>query len=145
MEQPTNVVTFPKLPTGTHFELKTRVVQLLPKFNGLATEDPIQYLDEFLEVCTSMKPSDITDEQMRLRAFTFSLKDLARDWYHSLAPGSVNTWVDLKKAFLQKFFPTIKANQLKKKLCNIEQYTDETLYDYFERFKKLIKMCPYHG
>ena len=114
--QQTNAVTFPALPSGTGFELKTGVVQLLPKFSGLATEDPIQHLDEFLEVCSSMKPSDITDEQMRLRAFAFSLKDLARDWYHSLVPGSVNTWVDLKKAFLQKFFPIIKENQLKKKI-----------------------------
>lgn len=139
--QQTNAVTFPALPSGTRFELKTGVVQLLLKFSGLATKDPIQHLDEFLEVCSSMKPSDITDEQMRLRAFAFSLKDLARDWYHSLASGSVNTWVDLKKASLQKFFPTIKGNQLKNKLCNIEQYADETLYEYFERFKKLIKMC----
>ena len=54
-------------------------------------------------------------------------------------------WVDFKKAFLQKFFPTIKSNQLKKKICNIEQYADEMLYDYFERIKKLLKMCPYHG
>ena len=145
LEQQTNAVTFPALPSGTRFELKTGVVQLLPKFSGLATEDPIQHLDEFLEVCASMKPSDITDDQMRLRVFAFSLKDLARDWYHSLAPGSVTTWVELKKAFLQKFFPAIKSNQLKKKICNIEQYADETLYDYFERFKKLIKMCPYHG
>ena len=107
LEQPTIVVMFPALPTGTRFELKTGVVQLLPKFSGLATEDPIQHLDEFLEVCSSMKPSDITDEQMRLRAFAFSLKDLARDWYHSLAPGSVNTWVNLKKEFLQKFSPPL--------------------------------------
>ena len=91
LEQQTNVVKFPELPSGTRFELKTRVVQLLPKFSGLATEDLIQHLDTFLEVCASMKPLDITDDQMRLRAFAFSLKDLARDWYHSLAPRSVST------------------------------------------------------
>ena len=39
----------------------------------------------------------------------------------------------------------MKSNQLKKKICNIEQYANETLYDYLERFMMFIKMCPYHG
>ena len=62
-----------------------------------------------------------------------------------MALDSVTTWDGLKKLFLQKFFPAIKSNQLKNKICNIEQYADETLYDYFKRFKKLIKIFPYHG
>ena len=41
LEQQTNTMTFSALPSGTRFELKTGVVQLLPKFSRLATEDPI--------------------------------------------------------------------------------------------------------
>ncbi len=92
-----------------------------------------------------MWPSDITEDQMRLRVFSFSLKESAKDWYHSLPPGSVTTWVNLKKVFLDKYFPTTKSNQLKKKICNVEQMSNESLYDYYERFKKLVKSCPYHG
>src|SRR6185295_4432204 len=73
------------------------------------------------------------------------LKESAKDWYHTLAPGSITTWVELKKAFLEKYFPATKSNQLKKKISNIEQFADESLYDYYERFKKLVKPCPYHG
>ena len=51
----------------------------------------------------------------------------------------------MKKAFLEKYFPATKSNQLKKKISNIEQFADESLYDYYERFKKLVKACPYHG
>ena len=53
--------------------------------------------------------------------------------------------MNLKKLFLDKYFPAIKSNQLKKKICNIEQLPNESLYEYFERFKKLVKSCPYHG
>ena len=84
LNQPTRAVQFSALGDGVKIELKTGVVHLLPKFNGTPLEDPIQHLDEFLDVCTSMCPSDITEEQMRLRAFSFSLKESAKDRYHSL-------------------------------------------------------------
>ena len=82
---------------------------------------------------------------MKLRSFSFSLKDVGKDLYHTLAPGSTMNWVDMKKLFLTKYFPTIKSNALKKQVCNIEHEGNESLYDYLERFKKLIKTCPYHG
>ena len=145
LEQQNRAVTFPALADGQRFELKTGVVNLLPKFSGSALEDPIQHLDEFVEVCTSLRPTDISEEQMKMRSFSFSLKESAKDWYHTLAPGSITTWVALKKAFLEKYFPATKSNQLKKKISNIEQFADESLYDYYERFKKLVKACPYHG
>ena len=34
---------------------------------------------------------------------------------------------------------------LKKQICNIEQSDEESLYDYYERFKKLLANYPYHG
>ena len=69
----------------------------------------------------------------------------ADDWYYSLPTGSINTWADLHKAFLEKFFPAKKENTLKKAISNIEQEEDEILYDYNERFKKLCANCPFHG
>ena len=139
LAQQNRAVTFPALEDGQRFELKTGVVNLLPKFYGSALEDPIQHLNEFVEVCTSLRPTDISEDQMKMRSFSFSLKESAKDWYHTLAPGSITTWVALKKAFLKKYFPATKSNQLKKKISNIEQFADESLYDYYERFKKLVK------
>jgi hypothetical protein len=51
----------------------------------------------------------------------------------------------MKQAFLEKYFLTTKLNSLKKSLSNIEQQAGETLYDYYERFKRLCSSCPYHG
>ena len=50
-------VTFPTLDATTTFELKSRLIHLLPTFHGLAGEDPHKHLKELHVVCTSMKPT----------------------------------------------------------------------------------------
>ena len=71
--------TFPTLDAATTFELKSGLINLLPTFHGLAGEDPHKHLKELHVVCTSMKPKGVTEDQIKLRAFMFSLKDLAKD------------------------------------------------------------------
>ncbi|KAK4389865.1 hypothetical protein Sango_2323500 [Sesamum angolense] len=60
-------------------------------------EDPHKHLKEFQVVCSGMKPSGLTDEQLHLRAFPFSLKDKAKDWLYYLPSGSIQTWADMKQ------------------------------------------------
>ena len=72
-------ITFPILDAATTFELKSGLIHLLPTFHGLAGEDPHKHLKELHVVCTSMKPMGVTEEQIKLRAFPSSLKDLAKD------------------------------------------------------------------
>ena len=66
-------ITFPTLDATTTFELKSRLIHLLPTFHGLASEDPYKHLKEIHVVCTSMKPTAVTEDQIKLRAFLFSL------------------------------------------------------------------------
>ena len=61
------------------FELKSGMIHLLPSFHCLLGEDPNKHLKEFLVVCSSMKPSGITEEQVKLRNFPFSLKTPLRN------------------------------------------------------------------
>ena len=80
-----------------------------------------------------------------MRAFPFTLKDSADEWFYYLPKGSIGTWAILQKAFLDKYFPPKKANSLKKAISNIEQERTKTLYEYHERFKRLCSSCPFHG
>ncbi|XP_071917076.1 uncharacterized protein [Coffea arabica] len=73
-------ITFPALNDNIPFELKSGLIQLLPSFHGLPGEEPYKHLQEFDVVCNSMKPPGITEEQIKMRAFPFSLKDSAKDW-----------------------------------------------------------------
>src|ERR1044071_1831042 len=141
-EQPL-AVRVPALGNGVNFELKSDVINLLPKFSRLAGEDPIMHLSEFHDVCMGTKPSNVTEEQIKMRAFGFTLRDAARAWYYHLPTGTIDTWAKLHKAFLNKYFPAKKENALKKAIANIEQADDETLYDYCERFKRLTVSCPF--
>ncbi|XP_071926201.1 uncharacterized protein [Coffea arabica] len=137
-------ITFPALAENTAFELKSGLIQLLPSFHGLSGEEPHKHVKEFEVVCSSMKPPGITEEQIRLRVFSFSLKDAAKDWLYYLPAGSITTWAQLKKKFLEKFFPASRAASLKKEICGIKQYPGESLYEYWERFNKLCTRCPQH-
>ena len=91
-----------------------------------------------------MRPQGISEEHIKLRAFPFSLQDAAKDWLYYLQPGSVTSWNDLKKLFLEKFFPASRAAAIRKENCGIRQFDKETLYEYWERFKKLCASCPHH-
>ena len=63
-------VTFPTLDATTNFELNFGLMHLLPTFHGLASEDPHKHLKELHTVCTSMKPTGVTEDQMKLRVFS---------------------------------------------------------------------------
>ena len=97
-------ITFPTLDATTTFELKSGLIHLLPTFHGLAGEDPHKHLKELHVVCTSMKPTGVTKDQIKLRAFPFSLKDSAKYWLYYLPSGSIKTWNEMKKLFLEKYF-----------------------------------------
>ena len=73
-------IQYPQLTVP--FELKSGLIHLLPTFRGLAGEDPHKHLKEFHVVCSTMKPREVTEEQIKLRAFPFSLVDKAKDWLY---------------------------------------------------------------
>ncbi|CAN6700796.1 unnamed protein product [Malus baccata var. baccata] len=79
-----------------------------------------------------------------MKAFPFSLMDKAKDWLYELAPGTVTSWESMKRAFLEKFFPTSRIILLRKKISGIQQEEGESFPTYYERFKSLVASCPQH-
>ncbi|XP_020555064.1 uncharacterized protein LOC105178691 [Sesamum indicum] len=126
------------------FELKSGLIHLLPTFRGLAGEDPHKHLKEFHVVCSGMRPQGISEEQVKLRAFPFSLADQAKDWLYLLPSGSITRWNDLKKHFLEKYFPASRATTIRKEISGIRQYAGESLFEYWERFNRLVESFPHH-
>ena len=126
------------------FELRTGLIHLLPKFRGLENEDPHKHLKAFHVVCSTMRPQGIPEDDIKLRAFPFSLEDYAKEWLFYLPPGSITSWADMVRAFLRKFFPTSKAIGIRREISGIKQKHSEGLYEYWERFKKLCTSCPRH-
>ncbi|KAM1669959.1 hypothetical protein ACFX13_044322 [Malus domestica] len=126
------------------FELKSSLLHHIPKFHGLSMEDPNKHLKEFEVVCLSMTPVTVDGSILKMKAFPFSLKDKAKDWLYELAPGTVTSWESMKRAFLEKFFPTSRIILLRKKISGIQQSQGESFPSYYERFKSLVASCPQH-
>ncbi|CAN6579362.1 unnamed protein product [Malus baccata var. baccata] len=103
------------------FELKSSLLHHIPKFHGLSMEDPNKHLKEFEVVCSSMTPVTVDGSILKMKAFPFSLMDKAKDWLYELAPGTVTSWESMKRAFLEKFFPTSRIILLRKKISGIQQ------------------------
>ncbi|KAM2731949.1 hypothetical protein EV2_035556 [Malus domestica] len=126
------------------FELKSSLLHHIPKYHGLSMEDPNKHLKEFEVVCSSMTPINVDRSILKMKAFPFSLMDKAKDWLYELAPGTVTSWESMKRAFLEKFFPTSRIILLRKKISGIQQEEGESFPTYYERFKSLVASCPQH-
>ncbi|KAM2154918.1 hypothetical protein ACFX1Q_046672 [Malus domestica] len=126
------------------FELKSSLLHHVPKYHGLSMEDPNKHLKEFEVVCSSMTPVNVDGNILKMKAFPFSLMDKAKDWLYELAPGTVTSWESMKRAFLEKFFPTSRVILLRKRISGIQQSQGESFPTYYERFKTLVASCPQH-
>ncbi|CAN6586219.1 unnamed protein product [Malus baccata var. baccata] len=126
------------------FELKSSLLHHIPKYHGLSMEDPNKHLKEFEVVCSSMTPVNVDGNILKMKAFPFSLMDKAKDWLYELAPGTVTSWESMKRAYLEKFFPTSRIILLRKKISGIQQEEGESFPTYYERFKSFVASCPQH-
>jgi hypothetical protein len=91
-----------------------------------------------------MKRYGVDEEQVKLKAFLFSLKGAAKAWLFSILSGSIETWNSLKKIFLEKYFLASWVANVEKEICGIWQSYRETLSKYWERFEQLCIQCPHH-
>ncbi|CAN6483056.1 unnamed protein product [Victoria cruziana] len=130
---------------SNQYEIKAATINMLPSFHRLANEDPYRHLDMFLDVCATVKISNVEDGALRLRLFPFSLKDRARDWLKSLAPAiSIDTWEDLQREFLKKYFPIGKTNHYRRAISLFTALEGESFHQAWERMKDLLRKCPHH-
>ena len=130
---------------ANNFELKPQLVSLMQqncKFHGLPSEDPFQFLTEFLQICDTVKTNGIDPEVYRLMLFPFAVRDRARLWLDSQPKDNLNSWDKLVTAFLAKYFPPQKLSKLRADVQTFRQKEGESLYEAWERYKQLTKKCP---
>nr|GEY22085.1 reverse transcriptase domain-containing protein [Tanacetum cinerariifolium] len=77
--------------------------------------------------------------------FPFSLEGAAWIWLEKEPTRSIFTWDDLVSKFINQFFPPSKTTNLRKEITNFQQRFDESFSEACDRFKDLLRACPYHG
>ncbi|KAJ9552364.1 hypothetical protein OSB04_016409 [Centaurea solstitialis] len=131
-----------------HFELKPIMFHMLQtngQFAGIPSEDPHAHLKSFMALTNTFKIPGVPQDSLRLTLFQFSLRDRARSWFDSLAPGSVTSWNSMAEKFLRKYFPPNRNAKSRSEICNFRQLNDEPIPESWERFKELLRRCPHHG
>ncbi|RDY13842.1 hypothetical protein CR513_01174, partial [Mucuna pruriens] len=62
-------IQYLQLKPTQSYKLKSELIHLLPKFHGLAEEDPHKHLKEFHVVCSTMRPHWIPEDYIKMKAF----------------------------------------------------------------------------
>nr|GEV75176.1 reverse transcriptase domain-containing protein [Tanacetum cinerariifolium] len=93
---------------ATNFGLKNDMIQQIQnscQFHGLSGDDAKKHLDKFLHVTQSIKVNGVTDDALRLYLFPHSLTHHATAWFDRHPRNSINTFEQMAKMFLEKYFP----------------------------------------
>ncbi|KAL4384910.1 hypothetical protein GQ457_15G015720 [Hibiscus cannabinus] len=111
-----------------NFELKPIMIQTLSnmgQFDGSPARDPRQHLKQFMEVCQPFQHNDVSEDKVKLKFFTFSLRDKFKSWLNSLPLDSVSSWEDLCHKFLLHFQPPKLTTKLRGEIITFIKASDE--------------------
>nr|GEU95669.1 protein NYNRIN-like [Tanacetum cinerariifolium] len=133
---------------ATNFGLKNDMIQQVQnscQFHGLPGDDANKHLDKFFHVTQSIKVNGVTDDTLRLYLFPRSLTHHAIAWFDRLPRNSINTFEQMAKMFLRKYFPPSMVTKLRNEITNFRQRPDESLFEAWECYKLSIDRCPNHN
>nr|GEV01130.1 reverse transcriptase domain-containing protein [Tanacetum cinerariifolium] len=133
---------------ATNFGLKNDMIQQVQnsfQFHGLPGDDTNKHLDKFLHVTQSIKVNRVTDDALRLYLFPHFLTHHATTWFDHLPRNSINTFEQMAKMFLGKYFPPSMVTKLRNEITKFRQRPDESLFEAWERYKLSIDRCPNHN
>ena len=98
-----------------------------------------------MRMTNTVKLNRVRPKVIKLQLFPFSLRDVAATWFESLQYGSMDNWEDLVQAYMSRFFPHTLTFERRGEIIVFKQGEDECLYNAWERYKRLLKICPMLG
>ncbi|GJX15332.1 reverse transcriptase domain-containing protein [Tanacetum coccineum] len=142
---PGSAITIPK--TANEFAIKGNHLTLVKgnQFNGRTKTDPHKHIHEFLGICDMFKYRDTENEAVRLMMFPLSLTGEAKTWLDELNEGTIETWDELRTAFISRFFPPALFDRLLGEIRAFSQHENESLTDAWLRMKEMLRNCHGHN
>ncbi|GJX43336.1 reverse transcriptase domain-containing protein [Tanacetum coccineum] len=115
------------------------------KFDGYLRADPHDHIREYLAICNMFRYGETQSESIKLLMFPISLCDKAKTWFNKLNEESIKSWEQIRKAFINRFFPPSLFNRLLLEIRNFSQLVCESLTDAWLRLKNMLQKCHGHG
>ncbi|GJY54014.1 reverse transcriptase domain-containing protein [Tanacetum coccineum] len=115
------------------------------KFDGYLRADPHDHIREFLAICNMFRYGKTQSEAVKLMIFPLSLCDEAKFWFNELNEESITSWEQMRKAFINRFFPPSLFNRLLLEIRNFSQNICESLTEAWLRLKNMLRKCHGHG
>ncbi|XP_078165529.1 uncharacterized protein LOC144560238 [Carex rostrata] len=128
-------------------DIKPSLIHLLGQnqFGGALNEDPHAHLAVFEEHCGTFAREGDDLDNLKLKCFHLSLRDNARTWLRTVSRDHIETWNDMEKLFLGKYFPPSKTQHFRTKITTFKQAEGESLTETWDRWAELQRLCPNHG
>ncbi|GKD04792.1 reverse transcriptase domain-containing protein [Tanacetum coccineum] len=135
------------LETVNEFAIKGNHLTLVKgnQFDGKTKTDPHKHIHEFLRICDMFKYRDTEYEAVRLMMFPLSLTGEAKTWLDELNEGTIETWDELRTAFISRFFPLALFDRLLGEIRAFSQHENESLTDAWLRMKEMLRNCHGHN
>ncbi|GJV35208.1 reverse transcriptase domain-containing protein [Tanacetum coccineum] len=135
---PSSAITI--LETANEFAIKGNHLTLVKgnQFDGRTKTDPHKHIREFLGICDMFKYRDTKNEAVRLTMFPLSLTREAKTWLDELNEGTIETWDELRTAFISHFFPPALFDRLLEEIRAFSQHENESLTDAWLRIKEML-------
>nr|GEV47175.1 reverse transcriptase domain-containing protein [Tanacetum cinerariifolium] len=127
------------------FRLKNDMIQQVQnscQFHGLPGDDANNYLDKFMHVTQSIKVNGVTDDALRLYFFPYSLTHHATAWFDRLPRNSINTFEQMAKMFLEKYFPPSMVMKLRNEITNFRQQINKNLMRVLQVNQQVKAVTP---
>ena len=96
-------------------------------------------------MANTVKLNEVNPNIIKMQLFPFSLRDVATTWFESMPYGSVDSWDEFVEAFMERFFPPALTSKRRREILAFKQGEEESLYNAWERYKKLLKRCLMQG
>ena len=113
-------------------------------FHGYESETVVAHLTKLHDIATLFTSEEKIRHYYILKLFPFSLKDDAKTWFTSLAPGCVRSPQDMVYYFSEKYFPAHKKQAALQEIYNFAQAEEESLPQAWGRLVQLLNALPDH-
>ncbi|GKA24459.1 reverse transcriptase domain-containing protein [Tanacetum coccineum] len=133
---PGSTITIPE--TANEFAINGNHLTLVKEnqIDGRIKTDPHKHIHEFLEIRDMFKYRDTENKAVPLMMFPLSLTGEAKTWLDELNEGTIETWDEIRTAFISRFFLTSLFDRLLGEIRAFSQHENETLTEAWLRMKE---------